>query len=104
MALLLASGVRVSELTRLNIKKLNLRERSILVVRKGNKKDAPLIADWAILYIQNYLNIRTQRYAPDKSEKALFLTKYAGKAKRIATNTIERFVSMYSEVRSISRQ
>lgn len=74
------------------------------MVRKGNKKDAPLIADWAILYIQNYLNIRTQRYAPDKSEKALFLTKYAGKAKRIATNTIERFVSMYSEVRSISRQ
>lgn len=74
-----------------------MRERSILVVRKGNKKDAPLIADWAIPYLQNYLDIRQQRYNPDKQEKALFLTRYAGKAKRIATNTVERFVSRYSE-------
>lgn len=97
IALLLASGIRVSELARLNLKDLNLRERSILVIRKGNKKDAPLIADWAMPYIKDYLAIRTERYSPDKQEQALFLTRYAGKAKRIATNTVERFVSRYSE-------
>lgn len=97
IALLLASGIRVSELCRLNLKDLNLKERSILVVRKGNKKDAPLIADWAMPYINAYLDIRKQRYSPDKQEQALFVTKYAGKAKRIASNTIERFVSKYSE-------
>ena len=97
IALLLGSGIRVSELVRLNLKDLNLRERSILVIRKGNKKDAPLIADWAMPYINAYLNIRNQRYEPEKSEQALFLTKYAGKAKRIASNTVERFVSKYSE-------
>lgn len=97
IALLLASGIRVSELARLNLKDLNMRERSIIVVRKGNKKDAPLIADWAIPYLQNYLDIRQTRYNPDKNEQALFLTRYAGKAKRIATNTVERFVSRYSE-------
>lgn len=97
IALLLASGIRVSELARLNLKDLNLRERSILVIRKGNKKDAPLIADWAMPYIKDYLAIRTERYSPDKQEQALFLTRYGGKAKRIATNTVERFVSRYSE-------
>ena len=97
IALLLASGIRVSELARLNLKDLNLRERSILVIRKGNKKDAPLIADWAMPYIKDYLAIRTERYSPDKQEQALFLTRYAVKAKRIATNTVERFVSRYSE-------
>lgn len=97
IALLLSSGIRVSELARLNMKDINMKEHSIIVLRKGNKKDAPLIADWAIPYIQQYLDIRSQRYNPEKEEKALFLTKYAGKAKRIATNTVERFVSKYSE-------
>lgn len=96
IALLLASGIRVSELVRLNLKDLNRRQRSILVVRKGNKKDAPLIADWAMPYIDHYLQIRKQRYAPAKTEQALFLSRYAGHAKRIATNTVERFVSKYS--------
>lgn len=97
IAMLLGSGIRVSELARLNMKDLNLRERSILVIRKGNKKDAPLIADWAMPYINSYLEIRKKRYQPEKTEQALFLTKYAGKAKRIATNTVERFVGKYSE-------
>lgn len=97
IALLLASGVRVSELVRLNLKDLNRKQRSILVVRKGNKKDAPLIADWAMPYLNSYLAIRQQRYEPRKNEQALFLTKYAGKAKRIASNTVERFVGKYSE-------
>ncbi|WP_025081350.1 tyrosine recombinase XerS [Lactobacillus hamsteri] len=97
IALLLGSGIRVSELVRLNMKDLNKRERSILVIRKGNKKDAPLIADWAMPYIDDYLTIREQRYQPEKNEQALFLTKYAGKAKRIASNTVERFVGKYSE-------
>lgn len=96
ISLLLGSGIRVSELTRLNLKDVNLRDRSIIVLRKGDKKDAPLIADWAMPYLENYLKIRKQRYQPDKSEQALFLTKYAGKAKRIATNTVECFVSKYS--------
>lgn len=97
IAMLLGSGIRVSELARLNLKDLNLRDRSILVIRKGNKKDAPLIADWAMPYIKSYLDIRKKRYQPAKNEQALFLTKYAGQAKRIATNTVERFVGKYSE-------
>lgn len=96
IALLLASGIRVSELARLNLKDLNLKNRSVIVIRKGGQRDAPLIADWAIPYIQNYLAIRKERYKPSQNEQALFLSKY-GKTKRIATNTIEKFVSQYSQ-------
>ncbi len=97
IALLLASGIRVSELTNLNTKDLNLKDRSILVVRKGGKKDAPLIADWAIPYIKDYLDIRQDRYNPDKSQKALFLSKYKNKSNRITPNAVEIFVAKYSE-------
>lgn len=55
IALLLGSGIRVSELVHLNLKDLNVTQRSIIVIRKGNKKDAPLIADWAMPYIKDYL-------------------------------------------------
>ena len=96
IALLLATGVRVSELVNLNLKDLNLREKQIIVVRKGDKKDAALIADWAIPYINEYLNIRESRYNPQKQQKALFLTLQRGIGQRITSKTIEVFVNKYS--------
>lgn len=95
IALLLGSGIRVSELTKLNVKDIDLANRSVLVLRKGGNRDAPLIADWAIPYIANYMQIRKKRYEPESSQKALFLTRY-GKARRITSTAVENLVSKYS--------
>lgn len=96
IALFLATGIRISELVNLNVKDLNMHERSLLVLRKGGKKDAPLIADWAIPYLQSYLEIRADRYKADNQQRALFLTRYNNKTNRITQRTIQTFVDKYS--------
>lgn len=55
------------------------------------------ISRWVLPYLQNYLDIRKDRYKPSNNEKALFLTEYRKQAKRITSNAIESFVSKYSE-------
>lgn len=96
ITLLLATGVRISELVNLNLKDLNKQDKSIIVIRKGGKKDAALIADWAIPYLISYLEIRQSRYNPEKQQKALFLTKQRGIGHRINSFTIENLIDKYS--------
>lgn len=95
-ALMLGSGIRVSEAANTNVKDLDLKTETLDVTRKGGQKDNVPIAHWTIPYIKEYLDIRSRKYKPDKTEQALFLTRYGG-AKRILSNTIERFVSKYSK-------
>ncbi|QNQ82959.1 tyrosine recombinase XerS (plasmid) [Lactobacillus sp. PV037] len=97
VSLLLGSGIRISELTRLNVKDLDLAQERIYVTRKGGRRDAPLVARWAIPYLKDYLDIRQEHYGVDKYESALFLAKRGHQpAKRIATNTVEALVNRYS--------
>lgn len=95
-ALILGTGLRVSEAANININDLNLATNTVSVIRKGGKKDSVIIVPFAMVYLDNYLNVRTQRYAPEKNEKALFLTTYKKNPKRIETDTIEKMVAKYS--------
>ncbi|WP_369689702.1 tyrosine recombinase XerS [Lentilactobacillus kosonis] len=96
-ALLLGTGIRVSELTNANYKDLSLAKNTISVRRKGGKWDAVPIASWVIKYIEPYLSIRTQRYKATLSTPALFLTKGAEEPRRISTATVELLVGKYSQ-------
>ena len=87
IALLLASGLRISELVNLNLRDLNIKDESVIITRKGGKQDVALIADWAMPYLQSYLDIREEKYHPDKKLKAIFVTKYKKNARRIDTTT-----------------
>lgn len=97
IALMLGTGIRVQEAANTNVKDLSLSTGMLSVTRKGGQMDAVPIAQWVMPYVEEYVAIRKQRYSPDKNEKALFLTFYRGKAKRITSNAIEYFVSKYSE-------
>lgn len=96
IALILGTGVRVSEAANVDLADLNIKQRLLDVVRKGGQKDAVPIAPWAVEYIQNYLNIRAQRYHALKKDTALFLTLYHGATRRMTANAIERMVKKYS--------
>lgn len=96
-ALLLASGLRVSELTNMNMKDLSIKDTTINVIRKGGQTDIVKYAPWATEYLTNYLEIRTNSYKPEPKEQALFLTYYGQKGKRITANNIEVMVGKYSE-------
>lgn len=96
IALMLASGLRLSEVVNANLKDLNLNTLIIEVIRKGGKKDAVGISPFAKPYLYEYLEIREKRYGAEKTDVALFLTSYRSQANRIDTTSIEKMVEKYS--------
>lgn len=97
IALLLASGVRLSEAVNLDLKDLNLNMMVIEVTRKGGKRDSVNVAAFAKPYLEEYLKIRTPRYKAEKQDQALFLTEYRGVPNRIDASSIEKLVAKYSQ-------
>jgi len=95
-ALLLGSGMRLSELVNINVANLSLEKNRVIILRKGNKTDSVKIAAFAMEYLANYLNIRKQRYNAPDDEEALFLSTYKGEAKRITGKSVEKLVAKYS--------
>lgn len=96
VALILGTGIRVSEAAGVNQNDLNLDNMTLEVLRKGGQHDAVPIAPWTRPYLQDYVASRAARYQPDKQERALFLATYHGRAKRLTANGIERLVGKYS--------
>ena len=66
IALLLASGVRLSEAVNLDLRDLNLKMMVIDVTRKGGKRDSVNVAAFAKPYLEQYLAIRDKRYKTEK--------------------------------------
>ena len=97
ISLILASGLRLSELTNLDLKDINLNLLTADVIRKGNKRDTVHIAPFAKPYLEEYLKIRQQRYSTSKEDTALFVTETSGRVKRIGNAAVENLVAKYSE-------
>ena len=95
IALLLASGVRLSEAVNLDLKDLNLKTMVIDVTRKGGKRDSVNVAGFAKPYLEQYLEIRQTRYKAEKQDTALFLTEYRGVPNRIDASSVEKMVGKY---------
>ncbi|MTV81163.1 tyrosine recombinase XerS [Secundilactobacillus folii] len=96
-ALMLGTGIRVSELTNMDLKHLNLKNGSVQIRRKGGKWDSVPIAKWVLPYIAEYLKIRQARYLATEDTPALFLTKGTAQPRRITTATVELLVAKYSQ-------
>lgn len=71
-ALILGSGLRLSEVVNINLEDLSLEKNNVVVTRKGNKRDAVNIAAFAMEYLANYLAIRKERYKVTENEKLYF--------------------------------
>lgn len=96
IALILGTGIRVSECAGVDLTDLNLKKATLDVTRKGGQRDSVPIAQWTLNYISNYKKVRRQRYMAAKKETAFFLTRWHQKTKRITTNAIEKMVNKYS--------
>lgn len=97
VALLLSSGIRLSEAVNADLRDLNLNTMTIEITRKGGKRDVVNIAGFSKPYLENYLNIRNSRYKVEKDQLALFLSEYRGTANRIDASSIEKMVAKYSQ-------
>lgn len=95
-ALLLASGIRLSEAVNANVKDLNINNMTIDVIRKGGTADHVNIASFAKPYLVQYLNIRKTRYQTTDVDNALFITTQSNAPQRLGGAAIERMVAKYS--------
>lgn len=96
IALILGTGVRVSECAGTNLEDLNLKKATLDVTRKGGQRDSVPIALWTLPYVKTYLGLRKQRYQAKKADQALFLTRWHDQTRRITSNAIEKMVNKYS--------
>jgi integrase/recombinase XerC len=96
LEMLYGTGVRVSELTKLNLRDVDLREKMVKVTGKRRKQRVVPFGDPALHALVEYLQVRPAflRNAPpgERDEQAVFLN-YQGT--RITTRSVGRMVDKY---------
>ena len=97
LSLLLASGLRVGELSNLRLSSINMTQRKLSVLRKGNKESIVYFRKFALSYLENYLKIREDRYKATLDNKALFVTMYQKKAHPLSIRAIQQLVMKYTK-------
>ena len=96
MELLFSTGLRVSELVKLNHQQLNLDRREFGVIGKGGRGRLVFISDRAADWIKRYLDARQDKFKP------LFI-RYSGRVTeeddgermRLTARSVERLVKKY---------
>lgn len=96
LELLFSTGLRVSELTRLNRDSINLKTREFGVIGKGNRARIVFLSDSAVFWLTKYLDARLDDFKP------LFI-RYAkspsiennGEKMRLTPRSVERIVEKY---------
>ena len=104
VALLYASGLRVSELTKLDRNHINLSRREFMVRGKGQKDRAVFIDEGSATLINDYLAKRTDSLQP------LFIryggheaVDQSGDYGRLTPRSIQRLVSHYAKLAGITK-
>jgi integrase/recombinase XerC len=96
---LYATGVRVSELTKLNLNDVDFKEKLVRVTGKRRKQRILPFGDPALHAVLNYLSVRNQflrnAAAEERDDQALFLN-YQGT--RITTRSVGRMVDKYIQI------
>lgn len=88
--LLYATGLRVSELTSINLNDINIEDKEIKITGKGNKERIVYFGEYALKYLKMYLEEARPVLASRKSPNNLFLNKDGG---NLSTRSIENVVN-----------
>ena len=93
LEMLYASGVRVSELTGLDVADLDLEHGQARVLGKGSRQRMVLLGAPAIAALERYLRLgRLQARGARRDPSALFLNRYGG---RLTQRSVQRVVRRY---------
>lgn len=96
LSLFLGSGIRLGEMARVLVKKINLKKQLIDIKRKGDKEDTVLIMTQASQHLKAYLDIRENRYIGSEEAPFVFVTLYGGVARPLSRRAIENLVTKYT--------
>lgn len=97
LCLLVSCGMRISEVSNLDLNSIDLKDKTILIHGKGNKERMMYLPSKKIINcIQNYLDIRNEFHP---KEEALFLNKYGS---RLSIYSIENIFKKYQDKTQIN--
>ena len=105
LELLYGTGIRVGELVNLNIRNIDLYEKTIIVFGKGSKERILPLGNPSIRAIQEYLtsrNLFEKKIFVNKNDlEALFLNRLGG---RLTTRSIRRIIIKYMKMASLNKK
>ena len=101
LELLYASGLRVSELVRLDLEQINLDTREIRVWGKGAKERAVLMGKPAAEAVANYIHEGRPKLLGEKRSTALLVNRYGG---RLNERRVQRILEKYAGVAGIGKR
>jgi len=103
LELLFSTGLRVSELTSLDVEDVNLKTREMSVLGKGRKLRVVFVSDSAEGALRNYLGTRSDEYQP------LFIrykggdpVNPGGEDLRLSVRSIQKLVKKYARIAGIA--
>lgn len=96
--LYLESGLRLSELTGLNVDDLDIEKKTLTILGKGNKEAVVHFGKLAQNALKEYMSIRENRYELGKDFKPLFVsgTMKTGTPERISERNVQRLMKKYA--------
>ncbi|MBM7569906.1 tyrosine recombinase XerS [Aquibacillus albus] len=100
ISLILGSGLRLSEITGLDLDDIDWKKNMVRVVRKGNKEQYVYISDQATIDLKEYVAVREERYGINKSTKSLFIAATMGPkgtTRRLTERSVEKLVEKYAK-------
>jgi integrase/recombinase XerD len=79
---LYGTGIRISEMTGLDLEDMDLRERELRVLGKGARERVVPIGDAAAQALSNYVNLARPHFVKDTRTRAIFLNQRGGRLTR----------------------
>lgn len=96
LELLYSTGLRVSELTSLDVEQVNLKRREFMVRGKGDKPRVVFISDDAADWLEKYLSKRGAPMVPLFTRSSEPKAEPDGRDLRLTPRSIQRIVSKYA--------
>jgi len=100
LEVLFSTGLRVSEMAKLNRDKIDLKAREFGIIGKGRRSRVVFLTERACQWLKRYLSTRDDQYAPlwiRYSGKRADITS-SGESMRLSVRSIQRLVEKYRKV------
>ncbi|QEP42302.1 tyrosine recombinase XerC [Ectothiorhodospiraceae bacterium BW-2] len=102
MELFYSSGLRLAELTSLNLEDIDLRQQILIVTGKGSRQRQLPIGSKAVAALEQWLKLRPQFIRPTtcaESASALFLSQ---QGRRISQRSVQKRLERWGQLRALS--
>ena len=93
LEVLYAAGLRVSEVTAMDLGDLDLRAREVRVLGKGSKPRVALIGGHSVHWLERYLADVRPKFVSRRSDAAVWMNRSGG---RLTARSVQRLVKKYA--------